>query len=195
MKIWASNLTSIALLLLASAAEAQQTAVKSNLLADATLSPNLGVEYAFAPRWSFDLTGELNAWTVGNDKRWKHWAVQPEVRRWLCDPFNGHFFAAHLFGGQYNIGHIDNSIHFLGTNFKSLSDTRVQGWMIGAGVGYGYSWILSRHWNLEAELAVGYAYTRYDRFECRECGRKIESDRSHNYVGPTKAAVNLIYQF
>ncbi|WP_288083424.1 DUF3575 domain-containing protein, partial [Xylanibacter rodentium] len=27
------------------------------------------------------------------------------------------------------------------------------------------------------------------------CGKKVETDRPHHYVGPTKAAVNLVYLF
>ena len=45
------------------------------------------------------------------------------------------------------------------------------------------------------EEGVGYAYTRYDRFRCAGCGKRIETDRPHHYVGPTKAAVNLVYVF
>ena len=60
---------------------------------------------------------------------------------------------------------------------------------------YGYSWILGRHWNLEAELGIGWIYTKYDVFPCAKCGRKLASDRSHNYVGPTKVALNLVHVF
>ena len=84
---------------------------------------------------------------------------------------------------------------FLGTDLGQLRDHRRQGWMAGAGVAYGYSWILSRHWNIEAELGLGWIYTRYDRFRCSGCGAKDQSNKVHNYVGPTKAAVNLIYVF
>lgn len=47
---------------------------------------------------------------------------------------------------------------------------------------------------MEAEIAAGYARLSYDEFPCTECGRKTAS-RTHNYVGPTKAAVNLVYYF
>ena len=33
--------------------------------------------------------------------------VQPELRYWLCDKFNGHFFGFHLMGGAYNTTGID----------------------------------------------------------------------------------------
>jgi hypothetical protein len=83
----------------------------------------------------------------------------------------------------------------LGTDFGKLKDSRYQGWFVGAGIAYGYDWVLNRRWNIEAEIGFGWTYTRYDRFNCAGCGQKVESGKSHNYVGPTKAAVNLIYVF
>lgn len=173
----------------------QDVAIKTNLLSDAFLNPNLGVEIGLAPKWTMDVTGQLNAWTLSHDRRWKHWAVQPEARYWFCDRFAGHFLGVHLHGGQYNIGGLDLNANFLGTDFRKLKDSRYQGWFVGAGVAYGYSWILDRHWNLEAELGVGYSYTRYDKYRCAGCGKKIEEDKPHHYVGPTKAAINLVYLF
>lgn len=173
--------------------QAQKAVVKTNFLYDAALTPSLGVEFGVAPRWTLDVSGQYNGWTV-NSHRWRHWLVQPEARYWLCDTFEGHFFGFHFFGGQYNVGNISNSFKFLGTDFSDLSHNRHQGWMAGAGVAYGYSWILSRHWNLEAEIGIGWAYTRYDIYPCVECGTKLGS-RVHNYVGPTKLALNLEYVF
>lgn len=168
--------------------------VKSNLLYDALLSPNIGVEVGFAPKWSADLSFNINDWNV-NGHLWKHWFVQPEARFWLCESFGGHFLAAHLIAGEYNFGNLDNSFRLPGSDFSGLSDKRYQGWGAGAGIGYGYTWMLSSHWSMEAEIAVGWIYSRYDVYPCRNCGTKLESDRIHNYVGPTKAAINLIYVF
>lgn len=173
---------------------AQDFALKSNLLSDAALSPNLGLEVGLAPKWTLDVSGQLNAWPV-KDRRWKHWLVQPEARYWFCDRFAGHFIAGHALGGQYNVGGINPGISFLGTDFRKLADRRYQGWFVGAGVAYGYAWILGRHWNLEAEIGLGYIYTRFDSYPCAACGRKLSEDRPHHYVGPTKAAVNLVYTF
>ena len=96
---------------------------------------------------------------------------------------------------KYNIGGLKNGISFLGTDFSKISERRYQGWFTGAGVAYGYAWILGTHWNLEAELGVGWIYTRFDSYPCARCGRKLAEDRPHHYVGPTKAAVNLVYTF
>ena len=176
------------------AVNSRETALKTNLLYDATATVNIGLEQAIAPKWSIDLSGNLNAWNMHDGARWKHWLVQPEARYWFCQALDGHFLAAHLVGGQYNVGSWSDGGLW---NIKSakLANNRYQGWFVGAGIGYGYSWMLAKHWNLEAEIAVGYAYSRYDRFECEECGREIESKRNHHYVGPTKAAISLVYVF
>lgn len=174
---------------------AQKVAAKTNFVYDATASINAGLELGLAPKWTLDVSGNFNNWNMSEGRKWKHWFVQPELRYWLCDRFSGHFFGFHLFGGQYNIGGLDIDLKFLGTDFSKLKDHRYQGWFIGAGVAYGYTWILDKHWNLEAELGLGYGYTRFDRFECVGCGRKIEEDKKHHYVGPTKAAINLVYLF
>ena len=183
------------LLVAPSGLKAQDVALKTNLLYDATLTVNAGAEISVAPRWSVDLSGNFNGWTFNDGRRWKHWLVQPELRYWLCNTMGGHFFGVHALGGQYNVGHIHNSIKFLGTNFKGLTDHRYQGWAVGGGIAYGYSWLLGKHWNIEAEIGFGYAFTRFDVYECADCGRKVQSDRHHNYVGPTKAAINLVYVF
>lgn len=180
---------------LAPSLRAQDFALKTNIISDATLSPNLGAEITVAPKWSLDLSGQLNAWDLDNGKKWKHWLVQPEARYWFCEATSGHFLGLHALGGEYNFGHIDMPFKFLGSNFKKLKDNRYQGWFAGAGVAYGYSWLLGKHWNLEAEIGLGRVYTRYDVYECEGCGRKTASGRHHNYVGPTKAAINLVYVF
>ncbi len=175
--------------------QASDFGLKTNLLYDATTTMNLGGELQLNDKWSLDLSGNYNPWTHSGGKKWKHWMVQPEVRYWLCEPLGGHFFGAHLLGGEFNFGHWGHGFKFLNNDLRPLSDHRYQGWYAGAGIAYGYSWLLSKHWNLEAEIGIGWAYTRYDVYECEGCGRKIEKGKVHNYVGPTKAAINLVYVF
>ena len=176
------------------AAQAQKVALKTNLLDDAVLDANLGIEFGLAPSWTLDITGSYNGWTL-NGHKWKHLAIQPEARYWFCDRFAGHFLGIHALGGKYNFGNIKSKVKFLGSDFSGLAQNRYQGWGIGAGIAYGYAWMLGRHWNLELEIGAGYIYTRYDKFECKECGERLETDTPHHYVGPTKAALNLVYVF
>ena len=176
-------------------ASAQKVALKTNLLYDATATVNAGIEIGLAPRWTLDISGNFNDWTMSLNRKWKHWLVQPEARYWFCERFSGHFIGIHAHGGEYNFGNLKNGIKFLGSDFSKLTDNRYQGWYVGGGLSYGYAWILGKHWNLEAELGIGYIYTRFDKYPCAECGEKIEEDASHHYFGPTKLALSIVYLF
>ena len=164
--------------------------IKSNLLYDATGTINLGFELPLAERWSLDVSGNYNGWNWKDNRKWKHWMAQPEVRLWTRQALRGHFFALHALGGQYNIG----NVHFPFGLFKDLRDYRHDGWYAGGGIGYGYRWNFSRHWGMEAEAAVGYVRFDYKSYECFTCGEFLNNG-TRNYVGPTKLAVSLVYRF
>ncbi len=168
--------------------------IKTNLVSDALLSPNLGFEVGLARKWSLNASGQLNLWSV-NDHKWRHWIVQPEARYWFCRAFTGHFIGIHAIGGEYNFADINADFTFLGSDFSQLRDKRFQGWGVGAGVAYGYAWPVAKHWNIEAEIGIGWIFTRFDAFPCTSCGTRLETGKSHNYYGPTKVAINIEYIF
>lgn len=173
--------------------DAQRTlSVKNNLLYDATLTPNLGVEVAVGERSSLQLFYGLNPWHGYHGlKRLQHWSLMPEYRYWLSgQQFRGWFTGLHAVGGEYNVGGVKLPFGL----FKPLRYNHYEGWYAGGGLTLGHAWQLSDHWNLEAALGLGYIYTHYDRYENRECGLLLESGPYH-YFGPTKLALNLAYVF
>lgn len=172
----------------------QQVAVKNNILYSATATLNAGIEVGISPHWSLDISGNFNAWSSNSQKKWKHLFIQPEARYWFCDRFSRHFVSAHLLAGSFNLGGLQNNISFLGTDFSDLSTRRYQGYAFGGGIGYGYAFMLSKHWNFELEGGIGYLFIDYEKFKCAGCGKKI-GEGTHNYFGPTKMSVNLIYIF
>lgn len=188
-------------LLSASVPASAQVAVKNNLLYDATTTPNLGVEIGVGQRSTFSLVYGLNLWKFhsdSGDRKIRHWVVMPEYRWWLCSKFDGHFIGVHAMGGQFNAANMNlpfPGAFFGGENIgKGLRDHRHQGWYAGAGVTYGYQWILSKHWNIEAEIGAGYDYVKYDKFMCNNCGRKVGEGHT-NYIGLTKLGLSFIYLF
>lgn len=186
--------TFLAILLLLGAAvaalRAQGVAIKTNLLYDAAATVNLGAEVGLASRWSLDLSGSYNAWDFSEGRKWRHILVQPEARYWLCERFNGAFIGLHAHWMKFNIANVNMPFGL----WKETRHARHEGDLYGAGLTYGYQWLLGEHWNLEAALGIGYARVIYDKYPCASCGRKLESDKK-NYFGPTKAAVSLVYLF
>lgn len=185
-----------------SAEGSTQVAVKSNLLYDATTTPNLGVELGVGRRNTFQVFYGLNPWKFSSNsvgfRQARHWLVMPELRWWTCTKFNGHFYGVHLMGGQFNAANVNLPLpgaFFSGDNIrKGVRDSRYEAWYAGLGVTYGYQWILNRRWNLEAEIGVGYDHIWYDRYPCHECGAKIASGHS-NYIGVTKIGLSVLYLF
>lgn len=164
-------------------------ALKTNLLYDATATLNLGVEFAIAKKWTLDVSGNYNPWSFSGSSKWKHVMLQPEVRYWTCERFNGHFVGAHLHGGAFNAGALPALGGLISDN---MQQNRYQGYFYGGGLSYGYYTVLSAHWGLEASLGLGYARINYDKYPCGDCGTKIKKD-TKNYFGPTKVAISLIY--
>lgn len=179
-----------------------QLAVKTNLLYDATTTPNIGVEYGFNTRHSLNLVYGLNPWSFSSEthgKRYaKHWVLMPEYRWWHCSTFNGSFIGVHAMGGQMNVSNVDLWLpggFFSGDNLvREARSRRYEANFAGIGVTYGYQVVLSRHWNLEAEIGAGYNYVWYDKFNCGQCGGKQNSGHT-NYVGITKVGLSIMYIF
>lgn len=169
---------------------AQELAVKTNLLYDATTTINLGVELGLSKKWTMDVSGNINPWIFNDAKKLKHWMIQPEARYWLCEKFNGQFLGVHLMGGEFDA----SNVHFPFGLLPSLKDHRYEGWFAGLGAVYGYQWILSKHWNMEGATGIGYDYVHFDKFRCGHCGPKLESGHS-NYFGITKLDLSLVYLF
>ena len=166
----------------------QTLAVKNDLLTGALSSPNLSVEVKLSDRFTLEAGFHYNPFPSGGDKRWKHWFVQPELRYWMCQPFGGHFFGAHLMYGVYNAGDMKLPLGL----FKGVRSSRYEGDFLGLGVSYGYHFILSPRWSIETSLGVGFLHIGYERYRCLHCGEQTGGGYK-NFIAPTRAAVSLVY--
>lgn len=107
------------------------------------------------------------------------WAAQPALRYWFCQRFEGHFVGVHAHAAQY---------------YGGFKQQLYDGYLAGGGISYGYAWLLSPHWNVEAEIGIGYArlwYKEGERIYCEKCS----ISRRRNYWGPTMASLSVAYVF
>ena len=164
---------------------AQKTAVKSNLLSAANGALNAGVEYAFGPKSTFDLSGSIRPWKRTEGYVNKYWLIQPEYRYWTCQKFNGSFWGSYLNGAQFNVGGKKMPFGL----FPWLKEHRYAGWLAGGGISYGYHIMLNRHWNIEVSVGVGYEYIDYKKYKCPDvCAELLEKGHYH-YFGPSRACL------
>lgn len=152
---------------------AQNVAIKTNTLYWLTTTPNIGAEFSLSSKLTIEVAGAYNPWTFKDDKKMRFWLVQPELKYWTCEKFNGHFIGVHLHGAQY---------------YGGFSSKRYDGYLAGGGLTYGYDWILSPHWNLEAAIGIGYARLWYKESERIPCGKCYEQ-KHKNYQTDRKSVV------
>ena len=164
----------------------QTIAVKSNLPYLATSTPNMAVELGLSEKFTLDLSYGINPFTFEENKKWKHWLAQTELRYWLHERFSRHFLGLHVGMSEYNLSRIKIPTVTDSQNF------RYEGSAFMGGLSYGYSWSLGERWNLEASFGVGVMAIDYKKFDCPECGKQLEEE-SKVFIAPTKAAISIVY--
>lgn len=173
---------------------AQHVALRNNLLYDATLTPNLGIEVRVDSLWSIGADIGYNAWDINKDKnkKWRHLLVAPHFRRYLCfgDSVRlrrARYIEGDLLYSHFNVG--NTSIPF--GLYSGAKDRRLQGDLVAVGAKYGFAWLLGHRWWLEAEagLAVGVAW--YKEYDCDHCG--TYHGRSSRFFLLPQLGVNIVY--
>ena len=180
-------------------ASAQTVALRTNLLYDATLSPNLGAEVRIDSLWSLGINVGLNAWDIDKEKnkKWRHILIAPNVRHYFGqkrDTLNHYTFDGdRLVGVRHDSVTIYNSGHYLELDaiyshfnvgntripfglYSAVKDRRLQGDMLAVGGKLGHSWILGRDWRLEAEAGVAIGYAWFKENDCDHCGAYYGKD-------------------
>lgn len=161
-------------------------ALKSNVLHDAALTPDFGVEMALPQNVSVSLEGVYAWWS--NNSRHRYWRIRGawlDVNYWF-----GPAAAARVLTGHH--AGIYGSCHDFDFEFGN------KGWQsrrpaFGAGVSYGYSLRLNDRLNLDLSVRAGYFGARITAYT-PQCGRYVCYDRYfRHYVGLTGMAVTLVW--
>ena len=166
-------------------------AVKTNVINSFTSTLNLGAEIRISKKVTFNTSANWNPWTFNAEEntKFKLLLVEPGIRYWACESFNGHFFSIHGHYAYYNIGRLP-----VKPFTETMNEFRFEGQLAGAGISYGYHWLLSSRWSLDAEIGVGYARLWYGKYPCQTCA-KILSNENKNYWGLTRAGFSISYLF
>ena len=173
---------------------AQNVALRTNLLYDATLTPNLGVEVRIDSLWTLGADFGLNAWDIdkAKNKKWRHLLVAPHVRRYLTltDSLRlrqASYVEADMVYSHFNVG---NTTVPLGL-YSAAKDRRLQGDLVALGAKYGYAWILGRDWWIEAEAGIAVGYAWFKEYECAHCGTYYGRN-SRIFLLP-QLGINVVY--
>ena len=146
-----------------------RVALRTNLLYDATLSPNLGLDLRVDSAWTVGLLAGLNAWDIDKDsnKKWRHMLFSLRARRYANKAlFQKRYFETDLIYSHFNVGNVKVPFGL----YSDVKDRRLQGDLIALGGKYGYSWIMARDWRIEAEAGVAVGYAWFKEYDCPHCG-------------------------
>lgn len=153
--------------------------LRANLLRWATLTPDLGLEWQFARRWSIAVDGSWASWSWDNkNKRHALWEVAPEVRYYFSE--SNKFYL----GAQYKIGEC---------NYK-LSSTGKQGDLQGGGITFGYKLPIGKSLALDFNVGAGCLHTDYETYQVIENMRVKDGDHTKNVWGVTDLGVTLVWK-
>lgn len=161
--------------------------IRTNLLFDAVVVPNLGLEWGMGNKWSMLVNGDY-IWLSNSPKHryWRIAAADVELRRWTGNNFMKIFREGFHFGPYVAAYRYD--LEFGGEGQRSDFN-----W--GAGGALGYTVPLGRYFSLDFTLSLGYISGTYKKYYPDEeaGGYRWEADFRRNYIGPTKAEVALVW--
>ena len=108
-----------------------RVAFHTNLLYDATLSPNLGVDVRVDSAWTVGLLVGINAWDIDKEKnkKWRHALFSLRARKYRDSLFHKGYYEADVIYSHYNVG--NTKIPF--GLYSAVKDRRLQGDLLDPG--------------------------------------------------------------
>ena len=169
-------------------------AVKTNLLEDLVMVPNLGLEFYVGRSWSIGGNWKYAWWH--NDRKHNYWRVYGGdlyVRRYFGrkaaeKPLQGHHIGVYgqvatydfELGGMGYMGGVPG-----GNIFDKFS--------YGGGIEYGYSLPIARRLNLDFSIGLGYFGGEYREYVPMDECYVWQATKYRHYWGPTKAEISLVW--
>ena len=160
-------------------------ALKSNLLYDALLIPNLSLEASIGSGWTLGAGGMLAWWSKDAKHRyWRIYGGDLEIRKYFgtlskSKPLQGH----HL--GIYG--------DFLTYDFEFGAKGYQSKATYAAGIKYGYSHPIANRLNLDFALGIGYLHSNYKTYVPKDGCYVYQETKKRKWLGPTQAEISLVW--
>lgn len=180
-------LVSSLILFISQAADAQNISVGTNFMDWANFGTiNIEVGMGVSQHVSIIAGGHYNPWEFKTSKGYRLHNQQATayagIRYWPWHVFSGWWIGGKL---QYS------DFSRTGVWRPALQE----GKSIGAGISFGYTFMISKNLNLEFGGGIwGGRHLKYTVYECPECMRVRESG-ARNFIYPDEVSVSLIYVF
>lgn len=160
-------------------------AVKTNLLYDAVLVPNVGLEVYLGGGWSVGGDWMYAWWSKDSKHRyWRIYGGELEVRKYFGSkaaekPLQGHHVGVYAQGLTYD--------------FETGGKGYLSDFNYGFGLEYGYSLPVAKRLNIDFGIGVGYSGGKYKVYEPEDGCYVYKETKRRRWFGPTKAEISLVW--
>lgn len=169
-------------------------AVKTNMLYDALLVPNIGVELYLGKAWSVGANWMYAWWKT--DRRhwyWRTYGGDIAIRKWFGKaakekPLTGHHVG--LYGQIFTYDFETGGKGYMGGKPGGTLWDKMN---YSTGVEYGYSLPVAYRLNIDFTIAVGYWGGTYYEYTPVDNCYVWQATKERHWFGPTKAEISLVW--
>jgi hypothetical protein len=161
-------------------------ALRTNMLYDALLLPNIGADIYLGKNFSIDGIWHYGWWKCDhNHDYWRYYGGDLAVRYWFGKaahrkPLTGHHIG--LYGQMVTYDFEFGNRGYMGPR-----------WSYGGGLEYGFSKPISRHFNIDFSLGVGYLGGKYYEYIPIDQCYVWQKTKQRHWYGPTKLEISLVW--
>lgn len=160
-------------------------AVRTNLLYDAVLVPNIGLEFHLGKGWAATAGWNYAWWDRDAGHRyWRVYGGTVELRRYFGSKareraLSGHHIGVYGLAGTYD--------------FELGGRGQISDFSYGGGIAYGYALPVGRSFNLDFGIGLGYLGGEYKIYDPQDGCYVWQETRGRNWFGPSKAEISLVW--
>lgn len=169
-------------------------AVKTNLLEDLVLVPNIGVEFYIGNKWTIGANWKYAWWK--NDRKHNYWRVYGgdlNVRKYFGRKANEKPMQGHHIGVYGQIATYDFELGGKGYMGGVPGGNIFNKFSYGGGIEYGYSQPIAKRLNLDFTIGLGYFGGEYREYLPIDDCYVWQATKNRHYWGPTKAEISLVW--
>lgn len=169
-------------------------ALKTNMLFDAALIPNIGAEFYVGRNWSV-MANWAYAWWDKNSSHhyWRYYGGDLGVRRWFGRAAERKPLTGHHLGLSAGLVTFDFELGGKGYMGGKPGETLWDRCLVTTALEYGYSLPVSRRLNIDFTIGIGYAGGKIVEYTPKEGKYIWEKTSRVNWFGPTKAEISLVW--
>ncbi|MDE7346595.1 MAG: DUF3575 domain-containing protein [Muribaculaceae bacterium] len=168
--------------------------VRTNMLYDAALVPNLGAEFYIGKNLS--VYGEwMYAWwdNETSHRSWRIYGGDLGLRWWFGRKAHAKPLTGHHLGVYYGILTFDFATGDNGYLGGKPNGTLWDRWLINTGLEYGYSLPVGKRLNIDFSIGLGYMGGNYIKYFPFDNDYYRDKEYKMHFFGPTKAEISLVW--